>query len=247
MKKLFLSVYILSMLITIAGCGGTGGGGGDDSNWQKPAWAGDGVFPLIAYSADGQKLGYMVNHEVGKNNITIFNEELGITFRLGLLGPDNKGRFSFPSDKIFYRDVNCEGLYLNKGYVGQVYGFYYKVYEDDIGSYPEGIELWVVSSTQSLPYSSMGYRGSMYTFAGGYNLDFDRPECPDGCPEVYFDWLCNQSDYTDYLDLDPIGQYSKDWWASHYPNEELYKFVPLAVADLPFTYPIQLPIRISSE
>jgi hypothetical protein len=235
-KSIFITLAMALFITLTFGCGGGGGGGGDDVEWTKPAWAGDGVFPLMVYSADGQQLGYLMERNMNAQGVTIYNEELGLTFRLVLLG--DKGRFSHPGTTVFYRDKNCEGLYLMEGYANVVYGFYYKVHEDRVMSYPEDQELWVVSSTESVSYNTMGYSGTAEAFARADYLDTDGSIYEPG-----WDWGCDDPNQDDLS----ITQYNYDWWVDHYPGSKAHKLVPLALANLPFTYPIQLPISISSK
>ena len=190
-------------------------------------------------------------------------------FRLQLLSPDGKARFSHPSAQTFYRDVNCEGLYVRTGYDNLIYGFFYKVYEDRIMSYPEGSELMIPSSTK-VDILSMAYRGIAEQFSSS-DLEWLTPEY-DGDGNLVseywqtwhgWDWGCYEDVTREEWDAsvapEQMHSYPEDltyghnylpgnsFWERKYPGATVTKLVPLKAADLPFTYPIKLPIRISSE
>ena len=195
----------------------------------------------MVYSADGEELGYFVRRDMTSGYMLIYNEEIGMMFRIALLG--KKGHMSYPDNRRFYRDANCDGLYLYQGFENMIFGFYYKVHEDKASSYPNGVELMVIDpSTKYTPDQMeyiMGVEDSFTVWENDVLVHQWNWECTD-YPDPP-----NNNEPILYTPRYPQG--SRDWWKDTYPDVSFYRLVPFDVADLPFTYPVSLPVRVSSE
>ena len=103
MRKLFI-LGILALVVTaIVGCGN----GGGDSQWSKPAWATEGVYPVAAYGENGDLIGYVTGMDPVNVWVTIYNPTMDKFFEITPEG----GRIKGYRKNTIMADDNCN-LYL---------------------------------------------------------------------------------------------------------------------------------------
>lgn len=196
-KSLFVSLVIVLICasLIVIGCG-NGGGGGSDTDWNKPAWAGDGVFPLIAYDADGNALGYVIGIDFGRGWVKIYNEELDKFFEMTIGWGNMRGYAHFMN--WAYADANCNP-YMWQGYNK----FLYYDHEERTPLIPNA-EFYTFSAD---PATSVGYQGiskQLILEDDGQGIGINVWACYDYDPAPY--WSVSDPDVKFY----PAVEYTGD-------------------------------------
>ena len=218
-KSLFVSLVIVLMcaLLLVIGCG-NGGGGGSEGEWAKPAWAGDGVFPLIAYDTNGNTIGYVVGVNSNRGWVKLYNEELGKFFEM-TLGFGMMRSYDQLRDTGYsvYADANCNP-YMYQGFDQFIY------YDHPQATTAPLIdaEFYTFSSN---PADAVGYQAITKELRS-------EPDPNDQGQGLPFVWVC--------YDYDPA------YWRDNEPDTKFYPAVEVGIGTLPFDH-FAGPIKLSSE